>query len=88
MSGPARYLIPLAFLLFISFVVYSTLNLGQVSCTVCVEFQGDTACRTAAGSTREDAVRVATDNACAQLTSGMTNILKCGQQPPVSVDCD
>lgn len=88
MSGPARYLIPTAFLLFIGFVVYSTLNLGQVSCTVCVEFEGQTACRTAAGENREEATRVATDNACAQLTSGMTNVLKCSQQPPLSVNCD
>lgn len=88
MSGPSRYLIPAAFLLFIGFVVYSTLNLGQVSCTVCIEFEGQTACRTAAGPNRGDAIRVATDNACAQVTAGMTNILKCTQQPPVSVECD
>jgi len=52
---------------------------------VCMEYRGQTVCRTAAGPTREDALRAATDNACALLASGMTDSMQCGRTPPKSV---
>ncbi|MCS7043151.1 MAG: hypothetical protein NZR01_10200 [Bryobacteraceae bacterium] len=52
---------------------------------VCMEFRGRTACRTAAGPTREDALRAAADNACALLASGMTESMQCSHSQPKSV---
>lgn len=52
---------------------------------VCMEYRGQTACRTASGPTREEALRTATDNACALLASGMTDSMQCGRTPPKSV---
>lgn len=81
------FVLPLVFVLFAGVIVYWTLNLRQFSCTVCVEFQGREACRTASGATKEDALRVATDNACAQVASGMSATRICSQKEPISVDC-
>jgi hypothetical protein len=39
----------------------------------------------ASGTTREQAVRTATDNACALIASGMTESMACTSAPPVSV---
>ncbi|GAB4112338.1 MAG: hypothetical protein Kow001_14100 [Acidobacteriota bacterium] len=85
MSGWKKVVLPLIFILFAAYLVYSTLHIKRYTVEVCVEFEGRTACRTASGATREDAQRAAQDNACAQLTSGMTNTRICGSKPPVSV---
>ena len=77
----------LACCLFVGYVVYTSLGLDKVSCEVCVEFRGETACRTASGTTREEAVRTATENACAQLVSGMTDSMDCGRTVPKSINC-
>jgi hypothetical protein len=82
-----KRVIPLIiFIGFVVYIVYSTLQMGQFTCTVCVEFEGLTACRTASGETEEDALNAAVTNACAQVTSGMTNTRICTSKPPVSVE--
>lgn len=88
MSRRATAVILGVFLLFVVFTVYQSLDLGRFSCRVCVEYQGRTACRSASAPTREEAIRTATDNACAQLTSGMSEIMACTQAPPVSIECE
>jgi hypothetical protein len=70
---------------FIAAIVYSTMNLKRFRAEVCMEFQGRTACRIAAAATREQAVRTATENACALISSGMTDSMACAQTPPRSV---
>jgi hypothetical protein len=82
-----RRVIPAAFLLFMVYLAYLTFDLKKISCQVCVEFQGQTSCRTASGPTRQEAIRTATENACGQLASGMGQTRLCAQTPPVSVDC-
>ena len=68
-------------------VVLGALRNREVSCEVCIEFRGRTACREALGPTHEEAVRTATDNACAFLSSGMTDTVACQNTPPTSVRC-
>lgn len=70
---------------FLGLLVYLTLGQKQIRAEVCVEFQGRKNCRTASGPTQEQAVRTATDNACATITNGMTESMTCGRMPPVSV---
>lgn len=72
-------------LVFLAFVVYTTWNTGRIRCEVCITFQGRQACRTASARTRELALRAATDNACAQIASGVTDSNQCQNTPPDSV---
>jgi len=66
-------------------LVYSTLGLRQVSCEVCMTFNGRTQCAKASGTTREEAQRTATDTACAPISGGMTESIQCSNTPPDSV---
>ena len=75
----------LAVVVFVGLLVYLTLGQKQIRVEVCVEFQGRKNCRIASGPTQEQATRTATDNACATITSGMTESMSCGTRPPVSV---
>ena len=73
-------------LLFVGFVVFSTMDLGGHSCEVCMTFQGRTNCAKANGTTREEAQRTATDTACAPISGGMTDTIQCSNTPPDSVN--
>ena len=86
MNKKYRWILPVIFVAFVAYIVYSTMSGGQVRCRVCMEFQGATACRTASGTTEQDALNTAKDNACAQLASGMGNIRQCVAQKPASVE--
>lgn len=67
-------------------VVYTSMSAKRYRCEVCMEFQGRTACRTAAAATEAQARRTAQDNACADISSGVTDSMQCGNYTqPVSV---
>ncbi len=86
MSKPA--LVAIVFgLVFLGVLIYSTLGLGQYSCEVCVTYQGQRNCATSSAPTEEEAVRTATDVACAPISSGMTESIQCSNTPPDSIDC-
>ena len=70
----------------IGYIVYSTLSTGRVRCQVCITYRGQKACRTASASTRDLALRTATENACALLSSGVTDSNQCNNTPPDSVN--
>jgi hypothetical protein len=72
----------------LALIVYSTLSLGGHSCEVCIEFRGQEKCRSAKGSTSDEATRTAIDNACAFLASGVTDSIACTNTPPKSVRCE
>lgn len=69
------------------FVVYSSFQVSAVECEVCMRFEGRELCRSASAQQREEALRSATDNTCALLTSGMTNTIRCLQGDPVRTEC-
>ncbi len=66
-------------------LVYSTSTLAAHKVEVCMEFKGQTQCRTASGSTEEFALRTATSNACALIASGVTDSIACDQATPKKV---
>lgn len=70
---------------FLGIVVYSTMGAGRIRCEVCITYQGRNACRTASARTRELALRTATENACALISSGITDSNQCHNTPPDSV---
>lgn len=71
----------------IGFVIYSSLQVGKVECEVCMSFEGRELCRAASAKTAVEAARSAAENACALLTSGMTNTIRCQQSEPVRTRC-
>jgi hypothetical protein len=76
----------LLFAALIGLIVYSTMSsLGGQRVEVCVQFNGNSACRTASGSTKEFALRTATSNACAQIASGVTDSMACERSEPTKV---
>lgn len=66
-------------------LVYSSMNLAKYRVEVCMDFHGQTNCRTASGSTREFAQRTATTNACAAIASGVSDSIACENTPPTKV---
>ena len=73
--------------LFLVFMIYSMMGVAQVSCEVCINFGGRTACSTAHGADAEEAQRTATNVACASLAAGMTDSIACDNTPPVRLMC-
>jgi hypothetical protein len=85
MNKTTKILIGLGTAFFFGYVIYSSMGLDQSRCEVCMEFRGQTACATAAGTSQQEAQRTATDTACAQISSGVTDSIACSQSPPKSV---
>ncbi|MFQ5662884.1 MAG: hypothetical protein ACE5HL_03530 [Terriglobia bacterium] len=85
MSRRVKIALAVTFLLFVGVLVYSSLTLGQVTVEVCMEFKGRTGCGTAAAPTEEEAIRTATDNACALISSGMTESIACSRSSLASI---
>lgn len=75
-------------IILIAIVVYSSLQIGGVRCEVCIQFQGREVCRSVDGTTEAEALSAATTNACALLTSGVTNTLACERTPPKLAVCN
>ncbi len=71
----------------LALVVYAVLSSFAHECEVCVTFHGRTACRRAAGSTAEEAMRTAQNNACAFVASGMTETVECTTHRATSATC-
>ena len=74
--------------LFIGVVVYRSLTIAQYECEVCVTFQGQTVCRTAASGTRETSIESAVTSACGTLASGMTESIRCQNTRPDRATCN
>lgn len=71
----------------IGVVVYSSFQLSDYTCEICMEFEGGRVCRMVTGKTEVEAVRTGIDNACAQLASGVTDSMRCQRTAPKSVEC-
>jgi hypothetical protein len=66
-------------------LVYTTMGNARYRCEACISFQNRTACRTAAAATEAQALRTATENACSQIASGVTDSIACENTPPQNV---
>ena len=71
----------------ISFVVYTSLDVGAVRCEVCITFEGHEACRTVDGTTESETRQAAITNACALLASGVTRTMACERTTPTRQSC-
>ena len=89
---PARrrrtsWLIAAALVLFMAFVIYRSFRVSGYKCAVCIAFRGQSVCRTVEGASEHDARMAATTNACAYLSSGVTDSLACERTEPTRVEC-
>jgi len=83
----SAWLLAAALIVFMAFVVYRSFQIAGYTCSVCIEFQGQSVCRRVEGSTELDARRAAVTNACAYLASGVTDSMACERTEPRSVEC-
>lgn len=75
-------------LAFIGYVVYSSMANVDISCEVCIEYNGQSDCRTAAAPTREAAIEAAQNTACGIVGRGsMNDAIACGRVVPTSAMC-
>jgi hypothetical protein len=73
---------------FLGLMVYAVMAESQVECEVCVEFHGRTVCRTSKAVDRQRSVSGAMAAACAVLSGGVTDGIRCTSTPPKSERCD
>jgi heme/copper-type cytochrome/quinol oxidase subunit 3 len=72
-------------IVFFGALIYNTMSYSQHRVEACMEFEGRKNCRIAQGATKEAALRMAIENACALIASGMTQSMACTSTPPKSV---
>ena len=71
----------------LGYVVVQSLRLEAAICEVCMEYRGRSQCRTVGGASEEEARTAAITNACAFLSSGVTDSMACQRTPPSSASC-
>lgn len=87
MRSGAKWVIILGMLLFMGYVVYGTTVRAQVSCEVCLEFDGQLVCRRGAGPTQQEAFDAARESACGGNATGMTELIACRNRVPERSQC-
>lgn len=74
-------------LVFVAALVFQLAREGAVDCEVCVVFGGQEACRRSTAASREQALQMAQSTACAVLSGGVTEGIRCQNVPPRSAQC-
>ena len=69
------------------YLLFQTMTLQAARCEVCMQYKGQSKCRTVGGANRDEAMQGAINNACAFLAGGVTDSLACSRTPPVSQRC-
>ena len=87
MSKRVKIALAVALAAVVGYILFSPMQLGTVSCEVCMEFKGQKSCRTARGPSADEATVTARDNACARIAFGREDSILCGNTPPASVRC-
>jgi len=71
----------------IGFAIGSTLLIETHVCEVCIQYHGRSQCREVGGATVKEARSAAIQNACAFLSSGVTDTMACARTLPTSEKC-
>ena len=74
-------------LLVVSYLIFGSSRVTQASCYVCVEYNGQTQCRTGDGVDVQDARKAAQKAACAVMASGMNETIACSNTQPTIARC-
>lgn len=70
---------------FIALLAYSTLHGPRYRVEVCMTYQGHSACKTVSAKSEEAALRSGRENACADISSGVTDTIRCQNSDPQSM---
>lgn len=68
-------------------IVWYAQRENSVACEVCMRFSGRQACNTSTSSERDSAVQQATTSACARISGGVTESIRCERTRPASLTC-
>ena len=77
----------LLFLAIAAVLVYQTLSVANATCEVCMAYRGQQQCRTVSAANEKEALQGAVINACAFLSSGVTDSMACQRGEPTSQKC-
>ena len=70
---------------FVALLLYSTISGPRYKVEVCMTFNGQTVCKTVNAKSEEFAMRGARENACADISSGVDDTIRCQNTEPTSV---
>ncbi len=87
MNRKATVIITAVVLAIMGYVVVGSMTRVQVTCEICVEFNGGRRCTRGAGATPDEAKQGAQTAACGVLASGMDQTIRCQNTPPASATC-
>jgi hypothetical protein len=73
---------------FLAALLWSTFAGTGAECEACLDFHGESACRTVAAADADTAAQQAIASVCAVLSGGVTQGLECQRTPPRSLRCD
>lgn len=71
---------------FLAAVAMSTFRSQPHRVRLCITYNGATDCRSASAQSREEAQRTATTAACAHLSGGVSDSIRCENTPPSSIE--
>ena len=77
----------IAFIAVAGFIAYQSFLLADVTCEVCMSYRGGEQCRTVSAASEDEALQGAIVNACAFISSGVTDSMACQRQEPTSQRC-
>ena len=66
---------------------WMTLAGAGTECEACMRYEGREACRSATGADRQEAERTAIATACALVSSGVTDTIRCQGIEPLKLTC-
>jgi len=87
MSRRAMWALLAGMVLLMGYVVYGTMARVEVTCELCVEFNGMRECRRGAGATEEEATQAAQTSACGTMANGLDEVIRCQNTQPVERRC-
>jgi hypothetical protein len=85
-SNKIGIVIALFILAFAVWILYSTLQGPRYRVRVCMSYQSRSSCRTVSAKSEQAALQSAVENACADITSGVTETIACQQSQPATVE--
>ena len=71
----------------LAYLIIQSFQLEAAVCQVCMSYNGREQCREVGGSNEKEAREAAITNACAFLSSGVTDSMACQRQKPKSESC-
>jgi len=74
-------------IVFMGIVVVRSFQIPGFECDACMEFRNMSVCRTVQAATEAEARSGAINNACALISSGVTDTLACERSTPTKLEC-